>query len=329
MSDTPKTCFLIVGLPRSGTSAVAQFLEHLGVYFGDPSHFLDTKKHIHNPIFYELQWINDFNDRVIRASNRFELDCDFLPIEEDFHRPGIAELGESLRKQLLEEFGDRPIVGVKDPRICFTYPLWRAALTELGYAIKTVFTVRSASAILKSNLAITGARPCYWRRSFASHLLALRYFSRDVPVCQFDYDLLMREPLNYGQAKAAELGLAIPDAAQATRHLSRAHYHHQADDAGTGDSWLDRIDRDLRAGRLDANEYLAFRATALLFIEELEAMEKNERLRREGNVPGTEPAAEQWFQEHQRLRALLQQGGRFNVKPRPDGTIDIRRISKS
>ncbi|MGD0464763.1 MAG: hypothetical protein ABSB74_19945 [Tepidisphaeraceae bacterium] len=328
MTDTPKTCFLIVGLARSGTSSIAQFLENLGVYFGDHAHFLDTKTHPHNPIFYELQWINDFNGQVIRASNRFEFDCDYLPIEEDFHRPGIAELGASLRKQFLEEFGDRPLVGVKSPPLCFTFPLWRAVLTEMGYAIKTVLTLRSASAIVKSNFAIT-AHPYHWRRSFASHLLAIWYFFRDVPVCQFDYDLFMREPLSYGQAKAAELGLAIPDAAQATGHLSRAHYHHQADDAGTGDPWLDRIDRDLRAGRLDPNEYLDFRWVAMLFIEELESLVKNLEPRREGNVPGTEPTAQQWFQEHQQLRALLQQGGRFNVKPRPDGTIDIRRISKS
>ncbi|MGD0541585.1 MAG: hypothetical protein ABSB33_08710, partial [Tepidisphaeraceae bacterium] len=137
------------------------------------------------------------------------------------------------------------------------------------------------------------------------------------------------EPLSYGQAKAAELGLAIPDPAQATSHLSRAHYHQQPDDAGTGDPRLDRIDRDLRAGRLDPNEYLDFRWTAMLFVEEFETLVKSELQRRERNVPGTEPTAERWFQEHQQLRALLQQGGRFDVKPRPDGTIDIRRVSKS
>jgi hypothetical protein len=329
MTDTPKICFLIVGLARSGTSAIAQFLENLGVYFGDHSHFLDPKKLPHNPIFYELLWVNELSERVMRAANRFEFGCDFLPIEDDFHRPGIAELGASLRKQFLEEFGDRAIVGVKDPHLCFTFPLWRDMLTEMGYAIKTVLSLRSGSAIVRSNLAITAARSYHWRRTFATHLLAIRYFFRDVPLCHFDYDLLMREPLSYGQAKAAELGLAIPDPAQATSHLSRAHYHQQPDDAGTGDPRLDRIDRDLRAGRLDPNEYLDFRWTAMLFVEEFETLVKSELQRRERNVPGTEPTAERWFQEHQQLRALLQQGGRFDVKPRPDGTIDIRRVSKS
>ncbi|HEX4055839.1 MAG TPA: hypothetical protein VHX86_16370 [Tepidisphaeraceae bacterium] len=327
-------------MPRSGTSSIAQFLDHLGVYFGDPARFVDATKFKHNPIFYELQWVNEFNDRVVKTLNRFKLDDDFLPLEDDFRRPQAAELGESLRKKLLDEFGDRPVVGAKDPRICFTFPLWRAVLTEMGYAIKTVLAVRSASAILKSTLAITGPRLHRWRRSFASRLLMIHYFARDVSVCQFDYDLFMREPLSYGQAKAAELGLAMSDPARATRHLSNAHYHHQPDDAGTGDPWLDEIDRDLRAGRLDSNEYLRFRGAASLFIEELEPLEINERRRSErekaggpasssgASGRGADPTAERWFQEHQQLRALLQKGGRFKVKPQPDGTIDIRRISK-
>jgi hypothetical protein len=174
-----------------------------------------------------------------------------------------------------------------------------------------------------------------WQRFHVRHLLAMRYFTRDVPVCHFDFDLLMQQPLDYGKQKAAELGLAIPDPAAATRHLSSKHYHHQPDDAGTGDPWVDKIDSDLRAGRLDPNEYLSFRGAALLFTNELRELEQKEKLLQERNPAasgssqsGSQPSMQQWFQEHQQLRALLQKGGRFDVKPRPDGTIDIRKISK-
>ena len=250
MIETSKICFLIIGLPRSGTSSISQFLDHLGVYFGDPSHFLDAKKLTHNPMFYELQWVNDINDLVIKALSRPNAKVeDFLPIESDFQRAEIASLRDSLQKQFREEFGDRANVGVKDPRICFTFPLWRAVLTEMGFAVRTVLTLRSSSAILKSNLDLTPVKLSRWQRFHVRHLLALRYFTRDVPVCHFDYDLFMRQPLVYGKEKAAELGLAIPDPAEATRHLSSKHYHHQPDEAGTGDPWVDKIDSDLRAAR--------------------------------------------------------------------------------
>jgi hypothetical protein len=277
MADTAKTCFLIVGLPRSGTSSIAQFLDHLGVYFGDPSHFLDTSKLKHNPVFYELQWINNFNDQVIGVWGCTYVDDDVMPVETDFDRPEIESLRLELRKKLLEEFGDRPTMGVKDPRICFTFPLWRDVLTDLGYEIKTVLALRTPSAIIKSNRALMLGRLSRWQRFYARHLLAVRYFTRDVPVCRFDYDMLMQDPLNYGQEKAAELELAITDAAQATRHLSREHYHHQPDEAGTGDPWVDRIDSELRAGRLDPNEYLKFRSMALLFIGDLREQDRDIR----------------------------------------------------
>ncbi len=272
---------MIVGLPRSGTSSIAQFLDHLGVYFGDPSHFLDPTKLTHNPLFYELLWANELNDLVIKTLSRPNAQIeDFLPIESDFQRPEVASLRQSLQKQLCQEFGDHPIVGIKDPRLCFTFPLWHSVLTEMGFTVKTILTFRSSSAILKSNLNLTPVKLSRWQRFHVRHLLAMRYFTRDLPVCHFDFDLLMRQPLDYGKQKAAELGLAIPDPAAATRHLSSKHYHHQPDDAGTGDPWVDKIDLDLRAGRLDPNEYLSFRGAALLFTDELRELEQKDKLAR-------------------------------------------------
>jgi hypothetical protein len=346
MADAPKICFVIVGLPRSGTSSIAQFFDHLGVYFGDPSHFLDTNKYMHNPIFYELQWLDNFNLSLLKALTPPKTrNCDLLPIETDFQRPEIVAFREPLQKQFLEEFGDRTTVGVKAPLICFTFPLWHSVLTEMGYTVRTVLSLRSASAIFRSNLTLTPKTLSHvisrWQRWYVRHLLAIRYFTRDVQLCHFDYDLLMRQPLEYGKEKAAELGLAIPDPAAATRHLSTEHYHYQPDDAGTGDPWVDQIESDLRAGRLDPNEYLMYSRTAMLFEEELWNLEIYVRARQAQDSaalqtgtasakpqgPG-QPTMQQWFQEHQRLRAILQQGGRFDVEPRPDGSINIKRLSQ-
>jgi hypothetical protein len=308
----PKTFILIVGIQRSGTSTVAQFLDHLGVYFGDPSHFIDPTKHTHNPIFYELQWIIDFNERVLATWDLRHADY-VLPIESEFQRPEVTALRDSLKQQILQEFGDRPLVGAKDPRLCFTFPLWREVLTEMGYAIKIIVTLRNPSAIMRSNRAMTPGRLSRWQRFFARHQLAARYFFRDVPVCYFDYDLLMQDPVTYAQKKAAELGLPIPDTAQATRHISRQQYHHQPDDTGTGDPWVDRIDVNLRAGNLDPNEYLTFRSISLLLTEELRALWQN--------------SPQNWYRQYQQIMTLLNAGGHFVAERQPNGRLDIRQIS--
>jgi 3',5'-cyclic AMP phosphodiesterase CpdA len=122
----------------------------------------------------------------------------------------------------------------------------------------------------------------------------------------------MRDPETYGREKAAELGLAIPDPAHATRHLSRDQYHHQPDDAGTGDPWVDRIDADLRAGRLDPNDYLTFRSTYMLLIEEFQSLGQD--------------SSQQWYRQYRQIMDLLSVGGHFFAERRPNGSLDIRRL---
>jgi hypothetical protein len=308
-----KTFFLIVGSPRSGSSAIAQLLEQLGVHFGDHAHFIDPAKTPHNPIFYELEWVNHFNDLIFKSWNCAYKD-DVLPIDADFQDPQMAAFAQSLREQLLREFGDRPVIGVKDPRICFTMPLWRTVIADLGYQLKLVFTLRRPSAVMKSIYAITFGRANRMRRHYVAHLLAGHYFTCDLPVCHFDYDELMHEPIAYARQKAAELGLAIDDPAATTRHLSPQHYHHPADTAGSGSPWVDQIDSDLRAGRLDPRKYLTYREIALLFTDELQALQ---------NLPSTEA---NWLRQHQQLLGILRPGGQFHVSTKPDGTLAIKRI---
>jgi hypothetical protein len=267
---------------------------------------------------------------------------DQLPIETDFQQPAVVPLRQLLQKKLIEEFGDHPMIAVKDPRISATFPLWHSVLTEMGYTIKTILAIRSASAILKSNLKLTPLPLYSWRRWYLRHILGIRYFTRDVFTCQFDYDHLMRQPVDYAKEKAVELGLPMPDPAAATHHLSSQLYHHQPDDTGTGDAWIDQVDSEFRAGRLDPEEYLRYRRTASLFMEELwefdtyiktrQAQEAaSERAAAASPSPRdpAQPTMQQWFQEHQRLRAVLQQGGRFDVEAKPDGSINIKRLPQS
>lgn len=183
----------------------------------------------------------------------------------------------------------------------------------MGYAIKIIATLRNPAAIIKSNRTLLPGRLSRWQRFFARHQLAVRYFFRDLPVCYFDYDVFMQDPIPYGQQKAAELGLPIPDSAGATRHVSRGQYHHQPDNSGTGDPWVDKIDADLRAGRLDPNEYLTYRSICNLLTEELQALWQN--------------APDQWYRQYQQIMALLSPGGHFIAERQANGRMDVRRIT--
>ncbi len=312
MADSQKTFFLIVGIQRSGTSTVAQFLDNLGVNFGDPSHFLDPKQFTHNPIFYELKWVLDFNEQLLATWDIRQID-DVLPIESDYQTAAFAARRPVLKEKILQEFGDHKWAGAKDQRLCFTFPLWREVLTEMGYNLKIIVTLRSPSAVFKSNRAVIPGSLNRWLRFFARHQLAVRYFFRDFPVCYFDYDSLMRDPVNYGREKATELGIPILDPANATRHISPELYHHHPDNLGTGNPWVDKIDADLRAGRLDPNEYLNFRNICLLMTEELRALWQN--------------STQQWYRQYDQMMTFLSPGGHFIAERRPNGSLDLRRVT--
>ena len=260
-----RTAHLIVGVPRSGTSAVAQLLSDAGVSFGDPAHFLDTTVHQHNPNFFEMEWVNQVNNLAVEAlGSRYSED--FLPVEADFADPALDKLRARIVDQVRAEFGDAPRIGIKDPRFCFTFPLWRPLLEGMGYQVSAVVTLRSEAACRRSNLALEGkwADDRTWLRFYLQSLLAARHFTRDVPTTVIDYDRLMADPAGY----AAELHLPGIDLAAATARLD-PRLVHQRPATDDGDTLAGRVQRDLRDGRLRADAYLDYRTVAALQVAEL------------------------------------------------------------
>ncbi|MBW4540039.1 MAG: hypothetical protein KME43_12970 [Myxacorys chilensis ATA2-1-KO14] len=59
-----KTAFLVLGGQRSGTSVTSHILSRFGIDFGSDKHFIQGG---HNPIFFELNWVNDGNNQLINA----------------------------------------------------------------------------------------------------------------------------------------------------------------------------------------------------------------------------------------------------------------------
>ena len=260
-----RTAHLIVGVPRSGTSAVAQLLSDAGLHFGDPAHFLDTTVHKHNPNFFEFEWVNQVNNLAVEALGSLYSE-DFLPVESDFADPALDKLRARIVDQVRAEFGDAPHIGIKDPRFCFTFPLWRELLEGMGYAVSAVVTLRSEAACRRSNVALEAkwADDRTWSRFYLQSLLGARYFTRDVPTVVIDYDALMAGPPAY----AAGLHLPGIDLATATARLDPKLVH-QRPATEEGNGLIARVQRDLRDGRLRADAYLDYRTVAALQVTEL------------------------------------------------------------
>lgn len=151
MSPIERTVILVIGPPRSGTSVVCNVLNHVGVDFGDPALFVDPESHAHNPVFFELEELNRINDEILQALGWRFRDFSATPLAKDFSPAFVAGFQERIDQFIRTHFGASPVIGLKDPRFCFTLPLWTSILGTMGFRLRYLLTLREGEAIAASN----------------------------------------------------------------------------------------------------------------------------------------------------------------------------------
>ncbi|HEY0915117.1 MAG TPA: hypothetical protein VGE22_09635, partial [Solimonas sp.] len=138
MSGPQATALLVLGMHRSGTSALTGLLGLHGVELGSN---LSGAAADNQAGFWENHRVVDLHERLFAAlgtswDDPRELPADWLEIAT---RQGFVD---DLVGLLREEFGAAALWGVKDPRLCRVLPLWRQALARMGVEPKLVFALR-------------------------------------------------------------------------------------------------------------------------------------------------------------------------------------------
>ena len=137
-----QTCILVLGMHRSGTSALTGVLNLLDVYLGKdlmPESENNKKGHFENNRFYVI------NDKLLSQSNS---SWDDVFYEEK----KIADLHDitELKEALVEEFKYSNLFAIKDPRIMYLFPLYEQALKELDINIKIIMPYRNPYEVASS-----------------------------------------------------------------------------------------------------------------------------------------------------------------------------------
>lgn len=253
-----KRAFLLLGAQRSGTSVTSHMLSQFEVCFGNPNHFLQAD---HNPIFFELKWINQYNDRLIRSLGYCYTDL-FLPIEADYDSLTLLEFEQELSTLIQQEWQDAPLIGIKDPRCSLTFPVWRRVLQALGYQLETILVYRHPTSFLKSNQQLFHNWEG-WDQERHLHFwlrltLAAIYFTRNYAVLPVSYEDLMICPLTVATRLADFFQLNPALTASAAAVVDSTHQHHRLS-AQTGDALIDSCYRQLQDGCLSGTDYLSYR----------------------------------------------------------------------
>lgn len=289
----PHGQIIVLGMHRSGTSAVTGLLERSGAWFGAADEATEANEE--NPRgFWERRDVRAVCDALL-AGGGFDwwrvADIDLFAIDPTVvaeQRQAFAGIVERLDEH-------RPWV-VKEPRLCLLLPLLRPVLTDPVVVHVTRDPLEVAQSIHARSGFPVQAGLALWER----YVVAARAATTDLPSVQVRHHDLMTDPVAETARLVAALtdlgveGLVAPDA-EAVHELISPDLHRQrprsaADERLTArqaelaeqadrDITLVLPDQDLSAGAREALEVLADDQDRRAELSDLERRARIEKLR--------------------------------------------------
>jgi hypothetical protein len=139
-SAAPGSAVVILGMARSGTSAVTRLLELLGVELGSEQGLLAPAGE-NAKGFFEHREIIRVNKALLERMGGTWSQPPRLP--EGWQRDaGLEDLRERARELIAADFAGAPLWGFKDPRTSLTLPFWDELLGEVSRDVRYVICHR-------------------------------------------------------------------------------------------------------------------------------------------------------------------------------------------
>lgn len=169
---------IILGMHRSGTSALTRVLNLLGMELGQPL----LPPHSTNITgFWEHAEIVAINEQILRLLGSHWEDDKFFK-ETDFNSNILKPLRQHAAKIIYQNFSNCRLWGVKDPRFCKLLPFWLPILAETGCQLHFILMARhpiEVAASLKQRNDFTNEKSLkLWLTHTLSSERDSRYHSR-------------------------------------------------------------------------------------------------------------------------------------------------------
>lgn len=199
---------IVLGMHRSGTSAVARGLKALGVELGNNliSPMPDNEKG-----FWEDVEINELSEDVLAT-----LGCNWHSlrlIEPDEQiGPKTAPLRLRAIELISKKSGESDVFGFKSPRICRLLPFWQQVFEHLKLEDKYVISLRNPLSVAKSLAARNGFSTEKSHLLWLEHVIPSLSWTQNKPRVVIDYDRLLNDPVPQMKRVASSLGIVIDDA---------------------------------------------------------------------------------------------------------------------
>ncbi|BBD78878.1 glycosyltransferase [Aerosticca soli] len=219
---------LVLGMHRSGTSALTRVLNLLGAQL---SSTLWEANEANRRGFWEDPRIFGIHDELLRALGRNWDDLRALP-EHWMDSAAASSARERLVDLLRAEFSQSRLWVVKDPRICRLLPLWKRIFEQLDVRMHCVLALRHPDEVARSLKSRNDHALARSRLAWLEHTAESVLGSRGFPRAVVSYDQLMTDWEAAMRRVSAELELPWPVQLEDVRpqvneFLSPGERHHQ------------------------------------------------------------------------------------------------------
>ncbi len=205
-SSIKPVCVLVLGMHRSGTSALTRCLNLVGMDLG--SNLLSPQE-ANAKGFWEHADAVRINDQLLASFGLHWYSLDPLP--QDWLATPAADAARADIRLLVErDFTGVPLWGIKDPRMCRLAPLWIDVLQDMGVDVVSVLMVRSPVEVALSLHRAHKLTMPHGVRMWALHLAESEIASRAIPRVMVDYNELLSDAVSVMHRIGADLHLPWP-----------------------------------------------------------------------------------------------------------------------
>jgi len=225
-----RRAFVVVGMHRSGTSAMARVLSLLGSTL--PERLMVPEAH--NPAgFWEPQAVADLNDEILAAG-----DSEWDDVFAFRPRPYLANFDRSYLSRAVdlldEEFKDAEVIVLKDPRISVLTSFWDRALREAGFETHYIVMIRNPLDVAESLRVRDGFPREKSLLLWSSYMAAVHRDTRNYPSTLVSYDQLMKDWRSVRDRIQQDAGFPFPRdtsaaALEIDRFLDDRLHHHRSE----------------------------------------------------------------------------------------------------
>lgn len=231
MNDKIKTsAILVLGMHRSGTSAITGVMHLLGIKLG--SNLIPAEQDINPKGFWEDALISATNEEILESLGSHWFDARSLP-PQWWLSGELEPLRKRLHAFVEEQFGHETSCWIlKDPRLCRLLPLWAPLLQKLNFSPEVLLILRHPSEVADSLLKRDGIQLPHALLLWMRYVLESEKDSRNLTRVVITYNDLLQDWQGTIQTIRDKLALdiTVTDAARASvdAFLEKDLKHHTA-----------------------------------------------------------------------------------------------------